>query len=419
LATRCAPPSPEPAHRRGSVMPAKASLPLRAWTLAHRLANAIRDRPGRRGLQLHLAVLADPLLRYAAGQAIGLSQAGAVVTLYHVDRLSEFGDSASERESLLDEVRALGIDVVRLAPRRLVRTVSQTRALLKDLRDRKVTGLIVQTHFDPRYALASLRLPTLLVLHDPRPHSGDSDAPRWPVSLIARFSEVTASCLMIHSKRLGPQMRRFLRGVPTIVIPHGAKIASSPLSRPRSPAVLVAGRLHRYKGVDSALAAFPAVKRRIPDAKLIIAGRGPLASVARGCNLSGVLVEEGYVSEGRLEQLFEQASVVLLPYRDATQSGVGLLAVGRGIPCVVSAQGALPDLLGPLGGGLTWSSTDPADLTDAIVAALCRDDSFRVAIHKRAAEMFAWRVVAADLIAELAPFGFGRVAAPVRPGHGG
>jgi glycosyltransferase involved in cell wall biosynthesis len=371
------------------------------------LSAVFRDAPGRRGRPLHIAVLADSLLRYAAAQAIGLSEAGAKVTLYLVDHLREFGDDAGDRERLLADVAAHNIAVVKLERRRLVRTWRQTRALLRDLRDREVTGLLAQAHFDPRYALAGLRLPTALVLHDPRPHSGDSDSPQWPAPLVARFAELTASCLMIHSERLAAQVRPLLRHKPIVVVPHGATISPVPIRRPRAPVLLVAGRLFAYKGVDSAIAALPAIRCRVPDAQLIVAGRAPAHAEARWQELDGVAVEHGYISESRFGELLEQSSVVVLPYNDATQSGVGLQAVGRGIPCVVSAQGALPDLLGPLGDGLVWSTTDRRDLADAVVAALHKDDRFRSAVHQRAACEFAWSVVGARLISELAPFGFG------------
>jgi glycosyltransferase involved in cell wall biosynthesis len=394
----------------GRLTPTTATWVSKAWTMARKLSNIFRNHPGQSGLPLHIAVLADPLVRYSAAQAIGLKQAGAHVTLYYVDRLIEFDGNERERARVLDNVTAHDIDTVKLEPRRLTRTFTQTRVLLRDLQDRKVTGLIAQAHFDPRYALVALRLPTLLVLHDPRPHFGDSDAPPWPAPVVARFAERTASCLMIHSERLLPQVRPSLRGVPTIVVPHGATVAPVPVKSPRSPVILVAGRLFAYKGVDSALDAFPTVQRKVPEAKLIVAGRGPMAAEARQRGLDGIIVEDGYVTEARLETLLEESSVVLLPYRDATQSGMGLLAAGRGIPCVVSEQGALPDILGPLGENLVWSTTDIADLAAAIVAALNGDDSFRAAIHERAATFFAWDVVGAKIISELASYGFGVVS---------
>ncbi len=379
----------------------------RIWSLARKAFGPLRHHPGRRGSPLHLAVLADPLLRYSAAQAIGLKQAGAGVTLYYVDHLHQFDGHERDRARILAEVAGYNIDVVKLESRRLQRTFAQTRTLLRDLRKRNVTGLIAQAHFDPRYAIAGLRLPTLLVLHDPRPHSGDSSRPPWPAPLVARFAEGTASCLMIHSERLATQVRPFLRGIPRVVVPHGATIAPAPVRRPRTPVVLVAGRLFAYKGVDAALDVFPTVRSMVPNAQLVVAGRGPMATEARLRALDNVTVEDGYVSEARLDTLLDGASVVLLPYRDATQSGMGLLAVGRGVPCVVSAQGALPDILGPLGKDLIWSTPDPNDLALAIVAALGKDDNFRAAIHDRASALFAWNVVGANLISELAHYGFG------------
>ena len=377
--------------------------------MARNVLGVLRARPGQSGSRLHLAVLADPLLRYSAAQAIGLSRAGAKVTLFYVDHLHQFDGNERDRARVLREVADHDIEVIKLDARRIAHTFAQTRELLRHLRERKVTGLIAQAHFDPRYALVGLRLPTLLVLHDPRPHSGDSSPPPWPAPLVARFAEGTASCLMVHSERLVPQIRPFLRAVPRVVVPHGATIAPAPIKRPPSPVVLVAGRLFAYKGVDAALDAFPTVQSMVPDVELVVAGRGPMATEARQRGLRGVVVEDGYVSEARLDALLDESSVVLLPYRDATQSGVGLLAVGRGIPCVVSAQGALPDILGSLGKDLIWSSSDFKDLALTIVAALNKDDDFRTAIHERASALFAWDVVGAHLISKLTSHGFGAV----------
>jgi glycosyltransferase involved in cell wall biosynthesis len=387
----------------------RSRLRSKLWPLARLLTTRIRREPGRNGASLRIAVLADPLLRYSAAQAIGLKQAGAEVTLYYVDNLHQFDGSAQDRALFLAQVEERGIEVVRLSPRRLARTLGQTRELLRDLRSRGITGIVVQQHFDPRYTLACLRLPTLLVLHDPRPHSGDLTAPPWPAPVVARFAEGTASCLMLHSERLVPQIQPSLRALPRIVIPHGSWVAPEPTAKPTSPVVLVTGRLLAYKGVDSALDVFPEVRHAIPDARLVVAGRGPMAAEARLRELPGVTVEDGYVPESRLDELLDAASVVLLPYRDATQSGVGLLAVGRGIPCVVTEQGALPDIMGPLGKDLVWASSDLSDLARAIVAALEKDDEFRGAAHRYAAEHFAWNVVGSHLIDEISARGFGVV----------
>ena len=49
-----------------------------------------------------------------------------------------------------------------------------------------------------------------------------------------------------------------------------------------------------------------------------------------------------YISESEVDPLLADASLVALPYTQASQSGVGLLAIARGVPVVVSDLGALP-----------------------------------------------------------------------------
>jgi len=76
----------------------------------------------------------------------------------------------------------------------------------------------------------------------------------------------------------------------------------------------------------------------------------------------------------------------------------------------------LPDLLGPvLGDDLLWSTPDLGDLTAAVVAALEKDDPFRTEIYDRAAKLFAWGVVGAKLLSELARFEFGARAQVKQP----
>ncbi len=49
-----------------------------------------------------------------------------------------------------------------------------------------------------------------------------------------------------------------------------------------------------------------------------------------------------HIAEDEVPGLFAAASVVVLPYIEASQSGVGSLAKGHGRPLVASAVGGLP-----------------------------------------------------------------------------
>lgn len=384
-----------------------------AATLARRLVERARRHAAPDGIQ-QVAVLCDWLLRYGVAQAVGLRAAGASVTLYYVDRLGEFGDSVEERERYLREARDAGIETVPV-PRRNVRGLAaDTRALLRDLRRRRIECVVTQAHYDPRFAVASLRYPTALVLHDPRSHSGEANVLPRRGRALARLVEATASCVVVHSERLRAQVRPFLRGQQVVVVPHGTTPRVAPLTVPSKAELLVIGRLYEYKGIDTAIEAFALVRRERPDVRLTIAGNGPLLDELRRGLPDRVELFGGYVPDEEVERLLRRARLLLLPYNDATQSGVGLLAIGSGVPCVVTAEGALPDLVPPGNDRFVVPSRDPSALAAAISACLDHDLRDRRAFLEHARRAFAWPIVGRELLTHLAHFGLVEAAAERR-----
>jgi glycosyltransferase involved in cell wall biosynthesis len=352
----------------------------------------------------NVAVMCLAFLQYASAQAIGLQQTGLKVTLYYVDRGSDFTGSVEDRARFLDQVRAAGVELVPVPRRRLRSLLTHTIWLHRDLRRRKIATAVVHSHIDPRYATLGLALPVALMLHDPQTHSGDtlSIFPA-PIRSIARFAELTSACLIIHSARLSAQIRPLLRQVPLGVVPHGADMAPAPAVVPRERRLLIFGRLFAYKGVDTALDAFRLLPERMSDVKLIVAGRGPLAELARG--RPGVELREEYIVESDLDAMLDAVRLVLLPYKDATQSGVGLLAVARGVPCIVSRAGGLPELVENLAPRLVVPPDDPARLAEAIAEHVDHSEDLRRAIYDHAATHFAWPVAAQRLCSELQRLG--------------
>ena len=78
--------------------------------------------------------------------------------------------------------------------------------------------------------------------------------------------------------------------------------------------------------------------------------------------------------EKALDGMFARASLVVLPYLEGSQSGVGAQAVGNGVPVIVSDVGALPTLA--LDRSFVVRPADPQDLAAAIVRHL--DDGLEV-----------------------------------------
>ena len=122
------------------------------------------------------------------------------------------------------------------------------------------------------------------------------------------------------------------------VIPHGDSGLVSwrdvPGADATAPVVLSFGTLTAYKGIDTLCQAWPAVRRKVPDAELIIAGalgadmsRSSLS--AEVASLEGVTLRIGYVPLEEVSACFAGARCVVLPYKQSSQSGVAHLAHTR------------------------------------------------------------------------------------------
>ncbi len=390
-----------------------ASIVGAAGLAVHRVAGMIRHAifATTQAEPSNIAVLCDSFLRYGVSQAVALRRTGLNVTLYYVDRRGEFAVSDDDRAQILDHARAVGVDVVRIPSRHIRSLLKDALWLIRDIRRRRIATAVVQAHGDPRYAALGIASPVALILHDPLTHSGDavSTLP-LPMRVAARVAEVTSACLIIHSTVLTEQMRPLLRRLPLGVVPHGADMARAPTAVPQERRLLVFGRLFAYKGVDTALDAMRRLPEELRDVKLIVAGRGPLAELAR--DRSEVELRDEYIAESDVDALLDQVRLVLLPYKDATQSGVGLLAVARGIPCVVSQAGGLPELVRDSSPNLVVPPDNPARLADAIIEYIDHDEALRRTIYDHSEANFAWPVVAVRLRSELH-----RLGLEVSPGN--
>jgi glycosyltransferase involved in cell wall biosynthesis len=112
-------------------------------------------------------------------------------------------------------------------------------------------------------------------------------------------------------------------------------------SRTDRPVVLCFGLLRPYKGLDLLLDAWHGVD----GAELWIVGmpRMDISALRRGAPASVRFVTR-FVSDAEMAACFASADLVVLPYREADQSGVALTALGSGVPLLLSDVGGFPEL---------------------------------------------------------------------------
>ncbi len=126
--------------------------------------------------------------------------------------------------------------------------------------------------------------------------------------------------------------------------PHGI-LAHRPeppdFSRRNNPdcRVLAFGKWGTYKRLEPMIAAFSQVRKKFPAAKLVIGGGdhphtpGYVASIAKLHQGDPGIEFTGYVPEEKIPELFQSASVTVLPYTSSTgASGVVHLACTHGVP---------------------------------------------------------------------------------------
>jgi len=203
----------------------------------------------------------------------------------------------------------------------------------------------------------------------------------------------------------------------TVVIPHGEygglartggavdrDAARAELGLPADAvATLMFGQLRPDKGLPDLVAAVAAV----PGLHLLIGGQdlGALTEV-RGSMpaLTGrVTVREGFLDMDETATLFAAADTVALPYRQASQSGVLLLAYGFARPVVVYPAGGMVEAV--LDGETGWVCKAPnvqeltAALADSVRAG--RAECARRGEQGRllAEERFAWPAIARRTVA--------------------
>ncbi len=264
---------------------------------------------------------------------------------------------------------------------------------------------VQSTHF--WLSLAQLMLwkyPSVTTFHDVKPHLGDERATTAVISsLIRKHSKK----LFVHGESL-KQLMIDMYHVPASkisVIPF-AEHYDSPINKYQVPdvaedgnLVLFFGRISPYKGLEYLIQAEPLITKEVPEAKIVIAGEGEeFAKYERTMkNKEHFIIYNYYVEPAKAAELFQRCSLVVLPYVEASQSGVITTAYGFKKPVVVTNVGSLPEIVEDGKTGFVVPSRDPAALAVAIVKMLkdktLRHDMGEKAYQKLKTEL-SWSVVA-------------------------
>jgi glycosyltransferase involved in cell wall biosynthesis len=345
----------------------------------------------------------DWFVKYTAGLARGLAEVGCEVDLLTRDHDQEFGAEPGAMRAFVAAQAGEGVRHLELAGRvRSLGAVRQTASLRRLCARRRPDFVHLQDSVanDPRLALAS-GIPGrryALTVHDPVTHPGDATSPP-AIRALKRRLRGGASLLIVHSEALAGELAATGEAhAPIEVVPHGAGEAE--FTPPPPDSLLFFGRMSYYKGLDVLLDAMARIWEERPQTKLTVAGEGEIPA-HQALSDPRVEVRREYLAEDDLPGLFAAATCVVLPYRQASQSGVGSLAMQHGRAVVASRVGGLPELVSDEWGRLVEPEDAGALATSVLevvgTPGLAERLGRRAAA--RVAEEIGWKAVAARTLA--------------------
>lgn len=199
----------------------------------------------------------------------------------------------------------------------------------------------------------------------------------------------------------------------TVVIPNGIDVAQwrvSPgaVKRVRAqygrPFIVFTGRLEWEKGVHTLIDALPRVRRRIPDVRVVIAGRGStdeqLREQVRRKRLGRIVTFAGWVPD--VHDLMAAADVVVVPSLYEPFGMVALEAAAVRTPLVVAHTGGLGEIVSDGHTGRSFPPGQVPALADALTATLTHPRSARrmaQAAYDRVASGHGWPAICVQTLA--------------------
>jgi phosphatidylinositol alpha-1,6-mannosyltransferase len=196
------------------------------------------------------------------------------------------------------------------------------------------------------------------------------------------------------------------------------RLRPGPTRRSETPTIVTIARLEqRYKGHDVLIRALPLVRSRVPEARLVVIGDGPMRPVyqdlARSIGLDGSVEFVGALDDAARDRLLDRAHVFALTSTlplDGGGEGFGMVyleAAVHGLPAIAGDVGGAVDAVVHGETGLLVDPTDHVAVADALTTLLAsRETAERLgrAGAVRARE-FAWPTIARrveDVLLEVA-----------------
>ena len=196
----------------------------------------------------------------------------------------------------------------------------------------------------------SRKYPVIVTEHDPKLHDGEKILIRIVFGFSRFITRNVSKAIIVHGKFLQNILHE--QGVPLnriYIVPHGDFSYFTKWSDPTINEELVLlyfGLINEYKGIEYLILAAPKIIAHFPQVKIIIAGEGDFSPYRKLIKIQDNFeIHNTYIHDEQVAHLFERAAVVVLPYTDASQSGVIPIAYSFKKPVIATNVGSLPEVI--------------------------------------------------------------------------
>lgn len=245
--------------------------------------------------------------------------------------------------------------------------------------------------------------PTICIVHNVVPHE------RIPLArALTRFALSATAHAIVHSSSQLDELQRLLPELSAHrfqLPPHLVRSRRDPVPDRPPLRLLLPGYVRPYKGVEVAIYGVLAYLQRHPDRPIELSILGDFWSPTKdevqalvdSLHLqNAVRIEDGYLSDSAMLDEIASHHAALLPYTDATQSGIipAVLAAGR--PVISTRVGGLAEQVRDGLDSLLCPPNDPEAIADAIESLDTRYETYqRAAATAWASD--AWDQIATDI----------------------
>ena len=252
------------------------------------------------------------------------------------------------------------------------------------------------------------KTPYLLFMHDASLHLGEQGFLRY---WLYRQDLQKASRLVTLTEYVKQQYRQINKNIGIDVLPHPPLLNRDAI-RPRSLEktkkikLLFFGRILAYKGLGLLLDAFVLLEKELKNLELHIIGSGNLTlyqDQLKCCK--NVIVNNTWIAEAEIESHLTDKDILVLPYIEASQSGVINLVAALGIPVVATNVGGLSEQITNDVNGLLVPTISAPSIAVAIKRLLTEDRLYQQCSQGMLDSYnkgMCWGEVANHLIASLA-----------------